>query len=496
MPQPAYQGVDVVGVGVQPGEVVQQLDRPDPGPGAGALRHQTHPGGDLRRPGGRPSTVTVPASAGSSPVQQRISVVLPAPLGPSTAVSCPAAAAGRARPARRGPPRSPTGGRPPGRRRAWTRAESNEPHAAARHAAGQADAGQVRAARSPPASSPSSRSGTGSGLDHLPRRRRGGDRLAQREADDPLLPRGRRGGQGEPAGAVRGRRRDRRRGRGPARVRGAAAAHPPGGQPGEAALGARRRPASIAFDLLALGDEDFTQRPFAERRAALEEALAGVGRAGPPHPDHPGSRRGAGLVRPVRGRRPGRCGGQAPGGPYQPDKRTMFKIKHTRTADCVVAGYRVHKSGPDSIGSLLLGLYDDAGVLVSVGVIGAFPAARRTELFAELQPLVTTFDDHPWAWAKQEEGNRTPRNSEGSRWNNGKDLSFTPLAPGPGGRGPLRAHGGRAVPAHRPVQPLAAGPRPALVHVRAAGGTGQVRPGRHPGARRGEPAPPAPGGRE
>ncbi|HVH24843.1 MAG TPA: ATP-dependent DNA ligase, partial [Pseudonocardia sp.] len=116
-------------------------------------------------------------------------------------------------------------------------------------------------------------------------------------------------------------------------------------------------------------------------------------------------------------------------GTYQPDKRTMFKIKHQRTADCVVAGYRVHKSGPDSVGSLLLGLYNDAGELASVGVIGAFPAARRKELFAELQPMITTFDDHPWAWAKQEEGARTPRNSEYSRWNNGKDLSFVPLRP-------------------------------------------------------------------
>ncbi len=116
-------------------------------------------------------------------------------------------------------------------------------------------------------------------------------------------------------------------------------------------------------------------------------------------------------------------------GTYQPDKRTMFKIKHQRTADCVVAGYRVHKSGPDSIGSLLLGLYKDSGELASVGVIGAFPAARRKELFTELQPLVTTFDDHPWAWAKQEEGTRTPRSSEFSRWNAGKDLSFIPLRP-------------------------------------------------------------------
>jgi ATP-dependent DNA ligase len=116
-------------------------------------------------------------------------------------------------------------------------------------------------------------------------------------------------------------------------------------------------------------------------------------------------------------------------GVYAPDKRTMFKIKPERTADCVVAGYRVHKSGPDRIGSLLLGLYGEDGTLASVGVIGAFPMERRKELFEEMQPLVTTFDDHPWAWAKQEEGTRTPRNAEGSRWAAGKDLTFTPLRP-------------------------------------------------------------------
>ncbi len=185
----------------------------------------------------------------------------------------------------------------------------------------------------------------------------------------------------------------------------------------------------VAFDLLALGAEDFTTRPFAERRAALVEALGDV--PGPVHvtptTDDPAVAQdwfeqfeGAGLdgviAKPLAGT-------------YQPDKRTMFKIKHQRTADCVVAGYRVHKSGPDSIGSLLLGLYNEAGDLASVGVIGAFPAARRRELFAELQPLVTTFDDHPWAWAKEEEGARTPQHSAGSRWNNGKDLSFVPLRP-------------------------------------------------------------------
>jgi ATP-dependent DNA ligase len=185
----------------------------------------------------------------------------------------------------------------------------------------------------------------------------------------------------------------------------------------------------IAFDLLALGDTDYTERPFAQRRAALEEALAP---AGPPIHLTPATAdrelaqrwfhqfEGAGLdgiiAKPLDG-------------PYEPDKRVMFKVKHERTADCVVAGYRLHKSGPDRIGSLLLGLYNDEGVLASVGVIGAFPMARRQELFEELQPWVTTFDDHPWAWAKQVEGNRTPRNSEGSRWAAGKDLSFTPLRP-------------------------------------------------------------------
>ena len=190
-------------------------------------------------------------------------------------------------------------------------------------------------------------------------------------------------------------------------------------------------PASfIGFDLLALGDDDYTGRPFEQRRAALEQALAAA--QAPIHLT-PATRdpelaadwfaqfEGAGLDGVVA---------KPLGGTYQPDKRTMFKIKHQRTADCVVAGYRVHKSGPDSIGSLLLGLYDDEDNLASVGVIGAFPMARRKALFTELQPLVTTFDDHPWNWAKPDESAaRTPRSSEYSRWNVGKDLSFVPLRP-------------------------------------------------------------------
>ena len=116
-------------------------------------------------------------------------------------------------------------------------------------------------------------------------------------------------------------------------------------------------------------------------------------------------------------------------GVYEPDKRVMKKIKHERTADCVVAGYRVHKSGEDRIGSLLLGLYKDDGRLASVGVVGAFPMAQRSALFAELQPLVTTFDGHPWNWASHEAGQRTPRAAMASRWNADKDLSFVPLRP-------------------------------------------------------------------
>ena len=94
-------------------------------------------------------------------------------------------------------------------------------------------------------------------------------------------------------------------------------------------------------------------------------------------------------------------------GTYQPDKRVMFKIKHERTADCVVAGYRLHKSGPDAIGSLLLGLYDDAGSLASVGVSARSRWRMRSELFTEVQPLVTSFDGHPWNWGG-EQAERVP----------------------------------------------------------------------------------------
>jgi len=197
---------------------------------------------------------------------------------------------------------------------------------------------------------------------------------------------------------------------------------------------AEKTPASfIAFDLLALGDDDYTTRPFSERRAALVDALSDSGpsiHVTPATTDLDTAKQwfddfeGAGLdgliAKPLTLT-------------YLPDKRVMFKIKHERTADCVVAGYRVHKSGGEAIGSLLLGLYQDsgpsAGQLASVGVIGAFPMAERRRLFTELQPLVTSFDEHPWNWAAHEAGERTPRKNEFSRWNAGKDLSFVPLRP-------------------------------------------------------------------
>jgi ATP-dependent DNA ligase len=193
---------------------------------------------------------------------------------------------------------------------------------------------------------------------------------------------------------------------------------------------AEQTPASfIAFDLLALGDDDYTGRPFIQRRAALVDALAGAGASihiTPATTDPDIAQRwfsefeGAGLdgivAKPLTI-------------PYQPDKRIMFKVKHARTADCVVAGYRLHKSGADAIGSLLLGLFKDDGTLASVGVIGAFPMAKRRELLAELQPLVTTFDEHPWNWAAHVDPDVMRRYGGGSRWNAGKDLSFVPLRP-------------------------------------------------------------------
>jgi len=104
--------------------------------------------------------------------------------------------------------------------------------------------------------------------------------------------------------------------------------------------------------------------------------------------------------------------------PYLPGKRAMIKVKHARTADCVVAGFRWHKSGKDAVGSLLLGLYDDSGVLQHVGVTSSFTMATRRQLAQELAPLRTDVEKHPW----KDHGIGAQ-----SRWSAGKDLSWEPL---------------------------------------------------------------------
>jgi ATP-dependent DNA ligase len=199
---------------------------------------------------------------------------------------------------------------------------------------------------------------------------------------------------------------------------------------------AESTPASyVAFDLLALDDESLTGEPFALRRARLEEAMAHA--TGPVHltrtTTDPAEAEewfsqfeGAGLdgviAKPMRAT-------------YQPNGRTMLKIKHERTADVVLAGYRLHKTSTldkPLLGSLLLGLYDDRGTLQHVGVAASFTAKRRAELVEELAPLVVDTAEHPWGgWADAEHHNVTGERLPGaqSRWSAGKDLSFVPLAP-------------------------------------------------------------------
>jgi ATP-dependent DNA ligase len=198
---------------------------------------------------------------------------------------------------------------------------------------------------------------------------------------------------------------------------------------------AETTPASfVAWDLLALDDEDLRSTSQGERRARLEAAMAQV--AAPVHLT-PATRdaataedwfhrfEGAGLdgvvAKPLDGL-------------YLPGKRAMLKIKHARTADCVVAGFRWHKNGPGTmVGSLLLGLWDDAGKLNHVGVTASFTEARRRELVDELAPLREhALEGHPWReWAAfaDPDGEAPDRRMPGatSRWNRGKDLSWQPL---------------------------------------------------------------------
>jgi ATP-dependent DNA ligase len=183
----------------------------------------------------------------------------------------------------------------------------------------------------------------------------------------------------------------------------------------------------VAFDLLAVDGRDIRETPLAERRVHLER----IGeRLAPPLYLTPMTRdravavdwldrfEGAGLDGVIA---------KPDAGIYEPGKRAMLKVKHARTADCVVAGFRWHKSGHDTLGSLLLGLYDKKGTLHHVGVTSAFTMSERKRLVLELAPLrENALDNHPWReWAAGSEFTRMPGGQ--SRWSAGKDLSWEPL---------------------------------------------------------------------
>jgi ATP-dependent DNA ligase len=197
---------------------------------------------------------------------------------------------------------------------------------------------------------------------------------------------------------------------------------------------AGQTPASMAFfDLLAESDRDWREAPFAERRKALEKMLK---KAKPPLHLSPATRdRAVAADWFARFEGAGFDGVMAKHESltYQPDKRVMFKVKHEREADCVVAGFRWHKTGKGTlVGSLLLGLYDDAGDLQHVGVCASFTTAKRAELVEFLAPYrIDDLRGHPWKdWASLGEGDEAQRRPGAeSRWSQGKDLSWVPLAP-------------------------------------------------------------------
>ncbi|GAA2800868.1 ATP-dependent DNA ligase [Saccharopolyspora taberi] len=190
---------------------------------------------------------------------------------------------------------------------------------------------------------------------------------------------------------------------------------------------AEQTPATfVAFDLLALDDRDLTAEPLSVRRELLAGlALHHEGLHTTPVTDDPATARewlrvfeGAGLDGVI---------GKPTSGAYQPGKRTMLKVKHSRTADCVVAGLRWHANTEPgtAVGSLLLGLYDDNDVLHHVGVVGAFPAAKRRELATTLADLLDA-EGHPWLDPDAGEGRRLPGGV--TRWRSG-ELVWEPLRP-------------------------------------------------------------------
>lgn len=196
----------------------------------------------------------------------------------------------------------------------------------------------------------------------------------------------------------------------------------------------REIPSSMVFfDLLAVGDRNLMAAPFEDRRAALESLMADVE---PPLHVTPATRsaetaadwfrrfEGAGLDGVIA---------KGASGRYEPKKRVMLKVKHDRECDCVVAGFRWHKNGEgEAVGSLLLGLYDNSGNLQHVGVCASFSDARRRELVEHLAPYrKDALEDHPWReWATADaDASAQRRPGVGSRWSQGKDMSWQPLRP-------------------------------------------------------------------
>ena len=197
---------------------------------------------------------------------------------------------------------------------------------------------------------------------------------------------------------------------------------------------AEHSPASyVAWDLLALGDEDLREAPLDERRRRLEAALGSAARPVHLTPATHDRALAEDWFRRFEGAGLDGVMAKRLDEPYRPGERTMVKVKHRRTADCVVAGFRWHKNGQGTkVGSLLLGLFDDAGTLHHVGVTAAFTDKMRRQLVEELAPLrANALEGHPWRdWADAQtaadgKGQRLPGAT--SRWNRGKDLSWEPV---------------------------------------------------------------------
>ena len=192
---------------------------------------------------------------------------------------------------------------------------------------------------------------------------------------------------------------------------------------------AQATPASfVAFDVLAAGGRNAMGAPQHERRALLERLLA---RVGPPlylTPMTEDRRTAAKWLERFEGAGLDGVVAKPADASYQPGKRAMIKVKHARTADCVVAGFRWHKTGTDAVGSLLLGLFDGRGALQHVGVTSSFTMVMRKQLVKELAPLrKKALASHPWrAWAQAEAGSARMPGAQ-SRWSAGKDLSWEPL---------------------------------------------------------------------